>query len=102
MRSAGIGCLVDAEQVADALDGGVGIGLGVFRQKLALVQRAVGRAANDIGEGAATVDPEIPNSPVMILHASRDCQPWCPRSAAWTPGCLRIMPIVGITSIIYR
>jgi hypothetical protein len=75
------GVLVDAEQVADALDGGIGIGFGVFRQELALVQRAVGRTANHIGEGAATVDPEIPNA--CHDDASRDCVspilPWTPK-----------------------
>jgi hypothetical protein len=34
----------DAQQVADALDGGVAIGFRVFRQQLVLVQRAVRRA----------------------------------------------------------
>jgi hypothetical protein len=74
------GVLVDAEQVADALDGGVWIGLGVFRQELALVQRAVGCTANHIGEGAATIDPEIPNA--GHDDASRDC---VPPILPWTP-----------------
>jgi hypothetical protein len=56
------------------------IGLGVFRQELALVQRAVGCAANHIGEGAATIDPEIPNA--GHDDASRDC---VPPILPWTP-----------------
>ena len=36
------------------------IGLGVVAQQLQRVQRAVGRAADDVGEGAAAVDPELP------------------------------------------
>ena len=64
-RSAGMESSADyAEQVANALDGGVRIGLpGFSGQQLALVQRAIGRAANHIGECAAAVDPEIHKRP---------------------------------------
>jgi len=42
------------------LHGGVGIGLGVFRQELVRHQRAVRASADDVGERAAAVDPEVP------------------------------------------
>jgi hypothetical protein len=73
--------LVDAEQVADALDGGVAIGFRVFRQELALDAACRRVHANHIGEGAATIDPEIPNA--CHDDASRDCVspilPWTPK-----------------------
>ena len=47
------------EQIADRLHGGVGIG-GAFGEQFAHMQLAVGVAADDVGEGAAAVDPEIP------------------------------------------
>ena len=60
-RPAGIGSpACKAEQVADALDGGVAIGLRVLRQELVGDQRAVRPPADHVGEGAAAVDPEIP------------------------------------------
>ena len=49
-----------AKQIADALYGGVGIGLGVFRQELVRDQRSVGAAPDHVGKGAAAVDPEVP------------------------------------------
>ncbi len=49
-----------AQQAADALDGGVAVLLGVLAQQLERVQRRIGRAADDVGEGAAAVDPELP------------------------------------------
>ena len=49
-----------AQQVADALHGGVGIGFRVFRQQLVRDQRAVRPPPHHVGEGAAAVDPEIP------------------------------------------
>ena len=51
----------EAEEVADALNGGVLVVLGVFRKQLAGFKRAVGAFGNDVGEGAATVDPELPH-----------------------------------------
>src|SRR6185503_10090977 len=39
---------------------GVGIVLGVLRQELMRMKRAVGAARDDVGEGAAAIDPEIP------------------------------------------
>jgi len=52
--------LLQAEQVADALDGGVAIGAGILREQLARVEPAGRVAADDVGEGAAAVDPEVP------------------------------------------
>ena len=51
---------LQAEQVADALDGGVAVGAGIFGEQFARVEPAGGVAADDVGEGAAAVDPEIP------------------------------------------
>ena len=48
------------EQVADAGDGGVAVLLGVLAEQLVGGERAVGPAADDVGEGAAAVDPELP------------------------------------------
>ena len=50
----------EAEQVANALDRRVAIGFRIFRQELSRMQRAFGVAADDVGEGAAAIDPEIP------------------------------------------
>ena len=36
------------------------IGFGIFRQQLVRDQRAVRAAPDDVGEGAAAVDPEVP------------------------------------------
>ncbi|WP_245525247.1 hypothetical protein, partial [Mesorhizobium sp. M1C.F.Ca.ET.187.01.1.1] len=49
-----------SEQVANALDGSVGIGLGILRQEFPWMQPTFRVTADDIGEGAAAVDPEIP------------------------------------------
>ena len=51
---------LEAHQVADALHGGVAIGLGIFREQLVGDQRAVRASADHVGERAAAVDPEIP------------------------------------------
>src|SRR5690606_677939 len=55
-----------AEQVADALQRGVAIALGVLREQLVGDELAFGRAGDDVGEGAAAVDPELP-APVAHL-----------------------------------
>ena len=61
----------DTEQFADALDGGIAIGFGIFRKQFQRTQRAVGIAADDVGKGAAAVDPEIPSAGhVKILQSS--------------------------------
>ena len=51
---------LDADEVADALHGGVAIGLGIIREELVRNQRPVRPAPDHIGECAAAVDPEIP------------------------------------------
>ena len=50
----------EAEQAADAGDGRVAVLLRVLREQLQRRQRAVGALADDVGEGAAAVDPELP------------------------------------------
>ncbi len=52
--------VIQGEKPADALDGGVAIGIGIFRQQLFLGKRAVGCPADYVGECTAAVDPEIP------------------------------------------
>ena len=64
------------QQVADPLKGGILVGLGIFGQKLVGMKRAVRRPANDIGKGAAPVDPELPPAmfrrhPVHVMPAHR-------------------------------
>ncbi len=48
------------EEQPDGLQRRVVVGAGVLRQKLAGEDAAVGCACNDVGEGAAAVDPEVP------------------------------------------
>ena len=50
-----------AEQVTDACDGGVGVTLGIFGEQFVGDKRAIGATGDDVGEGAATVDPEFPS-----------------------------------------
>jgi hypothetical protein len=50
----------EAEQVADTLQGGVAVLLGIFGEQLVGDEAAVGPPRHDISEGAATVDPELP------------------------------------------
>ena len=57
--------LLQAEQVADALHGGVAIGSGFSESSLCAVQRAVRPPPDHVGEGAAAVDPEIPRCVVL-------------------------------------
>ena len=49
-----------AEQPADPFDRRIGVGTGVFGQEFIGVQLALRVAADDVGEGATPVDPEIP------------------------------------------
>ena len=58
---AGIGfAAAQPEQIPDALHGGIPIGVGIFRQQLVGEEAPVRPAADDVGEGPAAVDPEIP------------------------------------------
>ena len=52
----------DAEQVADAGERRVAVTGRVFRQQLVADDAAVRTAGDDVGEGAAAVDPELPAS----------------------------------------
>ena len=49
-----------AHQVADAGQSGIAVTRGILRQQFVRDQAAVGAARDDVGEGAATVDPELP------------------------------------------
>ena len=49
-----------AEQLADALDRGVCIAIGVVRQELVREQGAVGAARDNVGKRAAAIYPELP------------------------------------------
>ncbi len=51
---------LQAQQVADAGDGRVAVLLGVLGQQLVRDEAAVGPLRDDVGEGAAAVDPELP------------------------------------------
>jgi hypothetical protein len=50
----------EPEQFADALHGGIAIALRVFGEQLVGDQLPVRAAGDDVGEGAAAVDPELP------------------------------------------
>ena len=61
MRDAGYRCLGgELEELPDGVEGRVVIGGGIDGQDLGDVERAVGIARDDIGEGAAAVDKELP------------------------------------------
>ena len=49
-----------AQQVPDALHGCVPVAFGVFAKQFVGLQGAIGVACDDVGEGAAPVDPEFP------------------------------------------
>ena len=49
-----------AQQLADALDRGVCIAIGVIRQELVREQGAVGAARDNVGKRAAAIYPELP------------------------------------------
>ncbi len=51
---------LEPEQIANALDRGVAIGLRIFREQLVGAERAVRPQADHVGERAAAVDPELP------------------------------------------
>ena len=51
---------LEREQIANALDGGVAVGLRILREKFPWMQGALRVAANNVGEGAAAIDPEVP------------------------------------------
>jgi hypothetical protein len=50
----------EAEKIADPLDRGVLIGLRVFREELMGFERAVRTPRDDVGKGAATINPKVP------------------------------------------
>ena len=58
-----------AEEFADAVQRGVSVAFGVFRQVLGAVESPVRLARDDVGERAAAVDPEIPGGHAHPLAA---------------------------------
>src|SRR5262249_30895075 len=72
----------EAEELADAVHGGIAIGLRVLREQLVGDQRAVRPPPDHIGERAATVDPEIPAAvaPAARLHCRSVA---CPSAALY-------------------
>ena len=58
--------LIQAQYLADALHGSVLVALGVLREQLVGHQRAIRLAGDDIGEGAAAVDPELPHETNLL------------------------------------
>ena len=63
-----------AEEVANAFKGGVLVDAGIFGEQLARMQAPVGIAADDVGEGAAPVDPEVPLAAVDCTHLRHSAQ----------------------------
>ena len=51
-----------SQQVADPLHRRVAVALGILGQELVRRERAVRTTRDDVGEGAAAVDPELPHS----------------------------------------
>src|ERR1700681_4637841 len=49
-----------AEHGLEAGDRGVAISAGVLAEQLAGREAPIGRAGDDVGEGAAAIDPELP------------------------------------------
>lgn len=60
------------EEFTDRSDGGVAVAGGVVGQELVGEQAPVGVPRDDIGERAASVDPELP-----ACHARLRCSPRC-------------------------
>jgi hypothetical protein len=58
----------DAEQATDPRDRGIAILLWVVGEQLQRRQRAVGALADDVGEGAAAIDPELPAARRGFTH----------------------------------
>ena len=63
----------EPEQIPDPLQRGVPVVVRVVGQELVHRERAVRRAADDVGEGAAAVDPELPACVAVRhpVHSSR-------------------------------
>ncbi len=60
----GQGCLEwQAEQRLDPGDGRIAVAAGVFGEELEGEELALGRAGDEVGEGAAAVNPELPTGP---------------------------------------
>src|SRR5262245_8115284 len=69
----------EPEQFADALHGGVTIGLRILGEELVRDQRSVRPPPDDVGEGAAAVDPEFPRLRLPpALCVRHHGLPWMP------------------------
>jgi hypothetical protein len=76
----GIGCVWrHTKHRADAGDGGVAVAAGVLRQQLVGGQVSRRVARDDVGEGAAAVDPELP---FAVVHEQSLILSIAP---GWTP-----------------
>ena len=58
----------NAQDLADALQGGVVVALGIFRQQLVRQHGAVGPLGDHVRERAAPVDPELPMILLRLGH----------------------------------
>jgi hypothetical protein len=65
---------VEAQQKADAMDGGVTIGTGIFGENFAREELTIRCTADNVGEGAATINPEIPSLSFTHHFQSKKCR----------------------------
>jgi hypothetical protein len=59
---------MEAQQIANALNGRVRVESGVLREQLVRDQAAVRRASHDVGECATAIDPELPACQLNALR----------------------------------
>ena len=52
---------MEAQQKADAMNGCITIGAGIFGENFAREELTIRCTADNVGEGAATINPEIPS-----------------------------------------
>ena len=63
-----------AKEAADPFDGSVPVGAGVFREELSGVDRALRIFGDDVGKGAAPVDPDAPaRAGMRLAHRQLHC-----------------------------
>jgi hypothetical protein len=87
---------LQAQQIADALDGSVAILFRVLRQQLVRDDFTGWLAADDIGERAATVDPELPHGfflDCQLMAAGGDRRIWRSRTCAIAHVPMRFMQL---------
>jgi hypothetical protein len=94
---------LQAEEVADALHGGVAIGFRIFREEFMRDQRAVGLPSDNVGESTAAIDPEIPGllkSLVMMCGTQADSAPFSRIIAIDLSGTTGMFRNKGVCSIL--